>query len=286
MKRHEGHTDAKQRRRKKECNKTCDITKNEVHMKGTMAKILNWLLILMFFFGCKSDNLTEPEPEKSVPGYYKASQTDQAPVIDGQSSETCWTDAEWSDIDQLWLGPAYTDDDFSGRYKVVWTPDLLYILVEITDDVLIDSHRDPLTDYWEDDCLEIFIDEDNSDGIHQYSYNAFAYHIALDYNVADIGPDQRVHLYSDHLEVKRTKNDQKYIWEIALKVYNDQYKDGSDENPTVTLAAGKKIGFAIAYCDSDSNVRENFIGSVDIPGSDKNRAWIDAGVFGTLELVK
>jgi hypothetical protein len=240
---------------------------------------------LMLSIGCKSDNPTEPEVEKSVPGYYRAGRAGQSPSIDGLASDDCWTDAEWAGIDQLWLGPAYSEDDYKGRYKIAWTPDLLYILVEITDDVLVDSHRDPLRDYWQDDCLEVFIDEDNSGGIHRYSYNAFAYHIALDYNVVDMGPDQQVRLYNDHLDVKRTKNGNTYTWEIALKVYSDQYVDGSDKNRPVTLTEGKKIGFAIAYCDSDGTVRENFIGTMVIPGSDKNTAWIDAGVFGTLELV-
>ena len=34
----------------------------------------------------------------------------------------------------------------------------LYLLVEITDDVLFDQHANPLHLYWDDDCIEIFID--------------------------------------------------------------------------------------------------------------------------------
>ena len=34
---------------------------------------------------------------------------------------------------------------------------------------------------------EIFIDEDNSGGNHQFNFNAFAYHIALDNQAVDIG---------------------------------------------------------------------------------------------------
>lgn len=41
----------------------------------------------------------------------------------------------------------------------------------------------------------------------------------------------------------------------------------------------------LAYGDNDhSPERENFIGNVRIDGTDKNRGWIDAGVFGLLEL--
>jgi len=47
------------------------------------------------------------------------------------------------------------------------------------------------------------------------------------------------------------------------------------------------MGFAVAYCDNDnSQIRENFIGSEVIEGEDKNRGWIDAGIFGSLQLVE
>ncbi|WP_418888271.1 hypothetical protein [Maribacter arcticus] len=32
--------------------------------------------------------------------------------------------------------------------------------------------------------------------------------------------------------------------------------------------------------------RENFIESVFVPGEDKNQGWINANIFGTLQLVK
>jgi len=45
--------------------------------------------------------------------------------------------------------------------------------------------------------------------------------------------------------------------------------------------------FAIAYCDNDhSEERENFIGIVYVAGPDKNRGWIDSGIFQTYVLTK
>jgi hypothetical protein len=42
-----------------------------------------------------------------------------------------------------------------------------------------------------------------------------------------------------------------------------------------------------AYSDNDGRLeRENFIGSVFIPGTDKNQAWINAGILGTLILIE
>jgi len=240
---------------------------------------LLWLCVITIaLFGCNTQRNREQ---------FVALQAAEVPVIDGQREDACWQQAKWYPIDQLWLGKPLEKGDFEGRYKVVWSDkdNKLYMLVEIKDDVLMDIHKDPLAFYWDDDCLEVFLDEDNSGGNHQYSHNAFAYHIATDYKVVDINPNKDETFYNDHVEVKRSKQGDTYVWELGIKVYNDRYKDGAVDNPTVSLQKGKKLGFAVAYCDNDrSKKRENFIGSVAIQGKDKNRGWIDAGVFGELEL--
>ena len=207
------------------------------------------------------------------------------PIIDGRRDDDCWLDAEWYDLDQRWLGEPYGKKDFQGRYKLSWSKDALYLLVEIKDDVLYDQHKDPFTRWWDDDCVEVFVDEDNSGGEHQYNHNAFAYHIALDYNVVDMGPDEGPHLYNDHIEVKKLQKKYTTVWEMAIHLYPDTFTDGGKNTP-VFLNRNKKIGFALAYCDNDkSKERENFIGSEAVEGDDKNRGWIDAGIFGTIKLI-
>ncbi|RMB64177.1 sugar-binding protein [Dokdonia sinensis] len=209
-----------------------------------------------------------------------------APSVDGVGNDPAWEKEQWYDLDQRWLGSDYDEADFKGRYKMTWTPEALYILAEIQDDILYDQHKDPLTLWWDDDCLEIFIDEDNSGGGHQFTHNAFAYHVALDGNVVDIAPGEVPTLYNNHVRSKRKTTGNTTIWECAMTIYDDTYKDGG-VNDQVVLTSGKKMGFALAYCDNDaSKERENFIGSVPVPGEDKNRGWIDAGIFGTIELVE
>ncbi|MDA3822649.1 MAG: hypothetical protein PF450_08600, partial [Bacteroidales bacterium] len=80
-------------------------------------------------------------------------------VIDGQADEECWVNAEWHAIDQVWIpyNATMKDGDFSGRFKVSWDTDYLYILVEIIDDMLSDDYSNPLSNWWNDDCLEIFV---------------------------------------------------------------------------------------------------------------------------------
>lgn len=249
-------------------------------------------MAILFFTACQPNQPakeTPPEPTppkeiKDTPATFTAQKTNQPPVIDGMAREACWREATWYPMQERWLGDAYTPEDFQGRYKLTWDKDHLYILAEIVDDTLIDIQEDGLKKYWDDDCLEIFIDEDRSKGNHQYSHNAFAYHIALDNRVVDIGPDSIFRYYTDHVKSRRITKGNTSIWEVAMSLYSDDYQDEGKNTP-VELSNDKVAGFAIAYCDNDHSAeRENFIGSVVVEGEDKNRGWIDAGIFGTLTL--
>lgn len=242
-----------------------------------MKTILPWFFVFVLF-SCN------PETKKEDHQIIEIKKTSTTPTIDGKAIENTWNMAKWHMLDQNWLGDPYIHEDFNGRYKLSWDDDALYILVEIADDILYDQNKDPLKLWWNDDCVEIFVDEDNSGGLHQYSHNAFAYHVALNGNVVDLAPDKEPKLYNDHIVSAKVTEENITTWEIAVKLYNDQYIE-SKENTATTLSADKKIGFALAYCDNDgSTERENFIGSVFVPGEDKNQGWINADIFGTLVL--
>jgi hypothetical protein len=205
--------------------------------------------------------------------------------VDGIADEADWDDAAWRDISYRWLGPDYTPDDFEGRFKLVWTPERVYLLVEVTDDILFDSHRDPLVQYWDDDCLEVFIDEDYSGGDHQYNHNAFAYHFSLDNRAIDIGTDRQARDYSHHVQSRWRQEGNKIVWEVAIDIYDDSYDDNATDNEPLTLEAGKVLGLMVAWCDNDgSELRENFIGSESVPSGPKDRGWIDASLFGKVVL--
>ena len=199
-----------------------------------------------------------------------------APIdIDDVSVDAIWDRAEWRDINHRWLGPEYSSEDFQGRFKVAWTEERIYLLVELVDDILFDSHRNPLVQYWDDDCLEIFVDEDYSGGDHQYNHNAFAYHLSLDNQAIDIGTDEQPRSYSHHVESRWNQVDDTVIWVAAIDIYADNYIDDSVENTPVSLYAGKVMGLMLAYCDNDgSEIRENFIGSESVPDGAEG-SWLD-----------
>lgn len=209
--------------------------------------------------------------------------------IDGVA-DAAWQQAKWQTMPYLMDG-ALPDSasDFSGKYKLLWDEHYLYLQAEITDDVLLDTHADPAVNYWDDDTLEIFIDSDASGGDHQFNHSAFAYHIGLDNQAADYGPDKQAHLYTSHLKSRWQRSSEapyNMIWEVAIKLYPNDFKEGQQDKPLL-LAPNKVIGFMLAYCDNDgSPVREHFMGSHEIPpvNGDKNRGFIDASVFGRMTL--
>ena len=221
---------------------------------------------------------------------YKARKTGVAPSINGLEDDACWASVPWSVLDQIWVpakGTPGTAADFTGHYKAVWNEDKLFILMRITDDTLINWHpNDPLNNYWNNDCPEIFIGENRSKGDHQCNYNAFAYHISTLFQAIDSDPTCNAQLFNDVITGQRTRTGNTYYWEFALNVYTDQYKLNAASNPKASLVEGKVMGFSIAYNDSDQNqTREKMYGSQVITATDPNVSYINADYFGTMELV-
>jgi len=227
----------------------------------------------------------------------EAHKTSERMIIDGIADEYSWQLAKWQPLDQLILGTKPTAEDFTGQFKLIWDEQQLYLLVEITDDILFDQHADPRYLYWDDDCLEIFIDEDGSGGNHQFNFNAFAYHVALDNQAVDMGEkhadgSDNFVLLNDHISSTWRRSEtspNKVIWELAVRVYDDSFTMNMKNPKAVNLFAGKKLGFMLAYCDNDgSKEREHFIGSIDIKAvnGNKNLGYITADVFQKLTLIK
>ncbi len=249
----------------------------------TLKSILITTLVLSVFASQRTES-------------YQAPYAKTPPTIDGVANETAWDRAKWHNIDQLTLGSQPSEIDFQGRFKIIWKQNSLFIMAEIIDDILIDTHADPLDAYWEDDTFEVFLDEDKSGGDHLNNYNAFAYHIGLDNQAVDIDQSGNPRLFNTHVDSvwrRSTEIPNVVVWEVKIDVYSDKYVDNQNERASQhalsNLYAGKEMGFMVAYCDSDSDVgRDSFIGSHDVPAvnGDKNRAYIDASVFDNLILVK
>lgn len=216
--------------------------------------------------------------------------TSVAIKIDGQE-ESAWKQATWQPMTYLMADTLPEKHDFSGQYRLLWDRDYLYLQANIIDDVLFDKTANPTEKYWEDDCLEVFIDSDASGGNHQYNHSAFAYHIGLDNQAVDLAENKQGKLFNEHVKSswQRSPNQPNtLVWEVAIKLFPDNYSDATPL-PPLTLKAGHKLGFMLAYCDNDgSPSREHFMGShkIEPVDGDTNRGWIDASVFGVITLAK
>jgi hypothetical protein len=247
------------------------------------------------------------------------------PVIDGIGNDSCWQNAPWQSIAQVWIpyGAKVDSNDYSGRYKVVWssTTNLLYFLVEVTDNVFVDGFIPGVTaDIYNFDIVEVFLDENKSGGLHVFdgagsvgrelganAENAFAYHIYADfpkegqvttkcyvYDLAGTSwSDAKSMNYISHLPtfaLRKTGN--KAVWEFSLIVYNDTYEDtmSKKDSARARLHAGKVMGLSLAYCDNDKpdvnpKTRDKFFGSVWVPAAAYNDHWKNADYFGRVKLV-
>lgn len=205
-------------------------------------------------------------------------------TLDGESKESDWELATWYNIDQVVLGSNLSPNDFSGKFKSIWDENYIYVLAEIIDDSLSDDHVDPTDNYWNDDCIEIFIDENKTSETHQYNHKAFAYHVSILGEVVDLGLNQNPILLPDHIQsvVKKTGTNT-YNWEMRIAVYDDNFNENNRSNFPVNLSLNKELGFTIGYCDNDeTTVREHFILSNEGQG---DSGWINSSGFGSLKLV-
>lgn len=222
----------------------------------------------------------------SIPNHYNAPRATTTPVIDGVA-DAVWERASWAAIDVFWLGtqPNPSAQDYNGRYKALWDEDYLYLLVEVTDDRLYDGVRDPLDRYWEDDTVELFIDENKSGGQHGYNTSAWAYHISTYLDVVD-STTGGAKLLNDHIDSRLVSNGSKHMWELRVRIYGEDYADWKANTP-LKLYSGKLMGFSASYIDNDgSPQRESMMGSVNTPGHKNNQGYLDASVFGSLRLVE
>ena len=217
---------------------------------------------------------------------YIAPRATTAPVIDGVV-DSVWEKASWAPINVFWLGTQSNPSaqDYSGRYKALWDENYLYVLYDITDDRIYDGVRDALDRYWEDDTVELFIDENKSGGQHGYNTSAWAYHISTYGDVVD-STTGSAKLLNDHIDSRLVSNGTQHYWEMRIRIYGEDYADWKSNTP-LTLSAGKLMGFSACYIDNDgSSQRESMMGSVDTQGHKNNQGYLDASVFGSILLVE
>jgi hypothetical protein len=276
-------------------------TINIHHSKAKAFVIINCLLLILSIciVSCKNDktvpqnsatdsvscqgNSTSALTESKEDGFFEVRKTKSPIQIDGCSKDEIWSSSTWYGMNYKWMGNQVDSTDYHGRFKVAWDSQHLYILVEIIDEKLNPTLADGLENFWKGDYVEVFIDEDKSGGDHKFNHQAFAYHVSTEGHAIDQSTMQKPIFLDDHIEVKRSQEGNKHLWEMAIKLFDKDFDENTTNNIPVKIVAEKSIGFSIAYGDNDGNKsRENFMGSKKTHGNNNDDGYINADVFGTI----
>jgi hypothetical protein len=227
------------------------------------------------------------KPKAIDNGKFKAIKTDSPVEIDGCNKDAIWSKTNWYAMNYLWMGDKVNPDDYNGKFKLAWDKNYLYILVEVVDDTLNPTLKDGLENYWKGDYVEVFIDEDQSGGNHQYNHQAFAYHVSTEGHAVDKSTTEKTVFFDNHIEVKRTQEGNKHLWEMAIQLFDNTFNENITTNSPVSISAEKRIGFSIAYGDNDgNNNRENFMGSKKTHGNNNDEGYINSDVFGSIQFTE
>jgi len=186
--------------------------------------------------------------------------TTSAPTIDG-SIDALWNGYSSFTIGKLSQGSIGGASDLSATFKVTRDATNLYLLVNVTDDVL----RNDGAANWQDDGLELFIDMGNTKS-SSYGSNDFAYNFV--YNNSTVYENQ--HNATAGVTFAQGTKAGGYILEIRI--------------PWSTLggtpAAGSFIGLDLGIDDNDTGTRDAKIDWNDAT----DNAWQNPSLFGTLQI--
>ncbi|MGD2095119.1 MAG: sugar-binding protein, partial [Phycisphaerales bacterium] len=200
-----------------------------------------------------TDGLSKGKPEAKAKTWKKEAKaisaviakTNRAPVIDGKA-EDLWSGAKKYKLTNAIYSPMPSKEDLSANYRIMMDEDNLYMFVDVTDDKLL---RDSGSDEWYfDDCIEIFIDADNSKS-GGYDDNDAQYHFNWDKSNPVMNSFQHGEVNNVEFAMVRTENgyrtEIKFPWstlrvksskvsKIGLDVHVDDDDDGGERDTKIT----------------------------------------------------
>ncbi len=194
-------------------------------------------------------------------------QTPVAPVID-QTVDAAWDEANLLTVANINSGTVSGDSDLSATWQALWDSDYLYFLVDVTDDI---AQTDSGSAWWDDDCIELFIDVDNSklssyDGVNDFQLG-FRRNDATSYVGTYSAPVSGVvHSFTD-------TGGANYRLEVAVPW----------QSLGLIPAANAMLGLDVQVGDDDDGGGRD--GKRAWYGTNDN-AWLDPSLFGTIRLTE
>jgi hypothetical protein len=205
-------------------------------------------------------------------------QTATTPVIDGNEDDV-WSAAPKYKIANVIYSPLSSPNDLSADFRALWDENNLYLLVDVTDDVLVnDTSPDQkvtlqtgstAVPWWFDDCVEVYIDADNSKS-NQYDNDDAQYHFDWDRTHPTMGRHNE-HGRMENIEFAMATTEKGYRTEIKF--------------PWATLGRKPSVGASIGLDvhvndDDDGGERDSKITAFD----KQDTAWNNPQAFGNAEL--
>jgi hypothetical protein len=187
----------------------------------------------------------------------------RVPTIDGNVDDV-WAGVPAHTIGHVVYTPPTSEADLSANFKTLYDSQALYLLVDVTDDVL----KHDSVESWNDDSVEVFIAADNNKS-SVYGDKDYQYHFDWDEKAPTMGEVH--HNKTNGVQYAFARTDKGYRLEAKL--------------PWATLgttpAAGKKIGLDVHVNDDDDggdrDTKIMWFGEHDV-------AWQQPSAFGTAEL--
>jgi tetratricopeptide (TPR) repeat protein len=185
------------------------------------------------------------------------------PVIDGKIDDV-WAAAKSYDLKNSLYKPITGPADCSASFRTLYDGDNLYILVDVNDDVLVHGSAD----FYKNDCVEIFIDADNSKPA-TYGPKDHSYYFVWDAASPAMGKDRQP--TNDGTQFAFAKTDKGYRLELQF----------ASVTLGVKSAPGAAFGFDVQVNDSDGGADRSHKLTWH---AKQDNAWQNPRAFGTAKL--
>ena len=242
-----------------------------------------YCFFFLIFIACGKNESPPPLFQKSENTFTPVQKAILAPKVDGKAHDPAWQHLEWKQMDHIWSGKASADANI--QYKLTWTPDALYVLLRLENIEIQSTFGNPMEHFNSEDHLSVYIDEDNSAGSYESSYNAFTYQISPS-NISVFLDQNKKPRTANHAVYSAVKNNGIIsYWELRITNFDSTFTPNAPHE-AVSLKPEKLMGFALAFEHADAKATNTVLGSVAIPEDYEGRIDLDAGLFETLKLIQ
>ena len=242
-----------------------------------------YCFFFLIFIACGKNEGPPPLFQKSENTFTPVQKAIIAPRVDGKPHDPAWQHLEWKQMNNIWSGKASADANI--QYKLTWTPDALYVLLRLENITIRSTFGNPMEHFNSIDHLSVYVDEDNSAGSYDSSYNAFTYQISTSNTSVFLDQNKKPRT-ANHAVYSALKNYRTTAyWELRITNFDSTFTPNAPHQ-AVSLKPEKLMGFALAFEHADAKATNTVLGSVAIPEDYEGRIDLDAGLFETLKLIQ